>query len=752
MVRGKISVLSILFLICWQILLAQSQIRIYETIRNQPLASALDHLSRTYNIIFAYNPDILEGKTISVQLKGVNLDGALERMLRNTDIEYVKIKENQIVLRKKALSRPTQNTRTLASSRWILYGVILDEKASSPLPYASIYLAKTRAGTYADSVGKFRLVISSPDDSLIIKSFGYEERRLCLSNLTSFDNIEIRLKQETHQLEEVMITEGSEQTLVIADGASEISLNPQRIQTISGLGEPDIFRSLQLLPGISASQESSSGLNIRGGTADQNLILFDGITIYQPGHFFGSFSAFNTQATKDVEVYRGGFSAKYGGRASSVLNITGKPGNPEKLSYGGGINMMNANAYLETPLFHRKAALLIAGRRSFSDIVQSSFYHQLFDNIFQQGAIYDERILQEQGDMMLNLKPAFHFDDLNVKLTYRPGVRDLFSVSFYQGGDLLTYVKDDPETNVSTTDTLLLKNTGLSLNWARQWTPKFYSKTTLARSRFDQRHIYKLEISDSQFTSENLFPKENQLTDYSFRLDNEWKINARNQFVFGGEASHQSVLYRLRWFEGNELKLDDLNETEALTTAGYAEYTLKPFRNLSLTGGMRSTWYSLTDKLYLEPRTSVALTLSEKLSFKGSWSLHNQFMTHFLEFNGLSVGEEFWVLANGKDIPVVSSEHLILGGAYRKNNFLMDIELYQKRSEGLVAYSYLVRDNRPEILQVHLVSNGISLARGVDILLQNTWGNYSGWVSYSLARVINQFPDIEGGNPFPGIS
>ncbi|MEL6926825.1 MAG: Plug domain-containing protein, partial [Bacteroidota bacterium] len=225
-----------------------------------------------------------------------------------------------------------------------------------------------------------------------------------------------------------------EQLLNAATGISKMSISPAALATLPSFGEKDVFRSLQLLPGISGSNESSSGLFVRGGTPDQNLILFDGFTVYHVDHLFGFFSAFNANAIKDVQLYKGGFGAKYGGRLSSVVELTGKDGNSEQFNVGVGLSLLSVNAFAEVPLFKGKGSLLLAGRRSF----QSGFYSNIFDAFTEANATNATNANGGGGRFaQLEVQPNSYFYDLNARISFRPTSKDVLALSFFNGQDNL---------------------------------------------------------------------------------------------------------------------------------------------------------------------------------------------------------------------------------------------------------------------------------------------------------------------------
>ena len=254
------------------------------------------------------------------------------------------------------------------------------------------------------------------------------------------------------------------------------------------MGEVDIFRSLQLLPGVSGTNESSAGLFVRGGTPDQNLVLLDGMTVYKVDHFFGFFSAFNANAVKDVQLFKGGFPAKYGGRTSSVVDLTGKTGSFEKIKGSAGINFLSANAMVEIP-FAKKFSLLLAGRRSYTDVIQSGLYKNITGNFLDNN--------QQIGNLSFNeLEPSFYFYDWNGKLSFRPSDKDMISLSVYNGKDFLDqsrtllrvidFGSSIPvrHVNIDIAEKTDWGNKAGSLKWSRQWNSKWYSNLLVAGSKY----------------------------------------------------------------------------------------------------------------------------------------------------------------------------------------------------------------------------------------------------------------------------
>ena len=266
--------------------------------------------------------------------------------------------------------------------------------------------------------------------------------------------LDIRIQPITSELEEVFVVSEKYTIMKTAENISQITVSPRELEALPSLGEVDIFRSLQLMPGVSGTNEGSSGLYVRGGTPDQNLVLFDGMTIYHVDHFFGFFSAFNADAVKDVQLYKGGYPARFGGRTSSVIELTGKSGDASNFRVGAGLNLLSASSVIEVPLWG-KGSFLLSARRSYTDILQSGVYNNIFD-LFDDD---DNGGVQGPGGFAggggppggggpfgnANTQveePSFFFYDVNSKLSYRPTSQDVVAVSFYNGKDDLDKSRD----------------------------------------------------------------------------------------------------------------------------------------------------------------------------------------------------------------------------------------------------------------------------------------------------------------------
>ena len=266
----------------------------------------------------------------------------------------------------------------LAQQKFTIKGIITDAKTDKELVGVNISVKGTKIGTSTDIDGYFSLELAKGSHKITFSYIGYVtiERKIKFDNNISQD---YKLEPSLLYMNKVVVTAEKENIIRInPNSVSSVSISPRLIEKLPNFGEVDIMRAFQLLPGISASNETSAGLYVRGGTPDQNLILFDGMTIYHVDHFYGFFSAFNANSIDDVELHKGGFPSEFGGRTSSVMEIKGKPADMQKFKSGVGLSLLSANLFTEIPIVKNKLSLQMALRRSYSDIMKSPLYNSIF--------------------------------------------------------------------------------------------------------------------------------------------------------------------------------------------------------------------------------------------------------------------------------------------------------------------------------------------------------------------------------------
>lgn len=638
-----------------------------------------------------------------------------------------------------------------------LSGVVKSEENQERLPFADVIIKGTNEGTSTNVDGYFS-IIDAPEESLTLQVLyvGYSPIEISIeAGEKDLKDIEIKLSSGV-ALDEIVVSGKSFKVMNASDGLSTVQVSPAQLALLPNVGEVDIFRSLQLLPGVSGSNESSSGLYVRGGTPDQNLVLLDGMTVYNVDHFFGFFSAFNADAVKDVKLFKGAFPAKYGGRLSSVVDLTGKTGDPNKLHGSLGINLLNGRASVQIPLF-KKGSLSFSGRRSYTDIIRSGLYNQIF-SVFTQ----TESPPDIEGLDVATIEPDFYFFDANSKLSFNPTEKDVVAFSFYTGADHLVEANDITlERGMNPTVLIELDvdensdwgNRGLSGKWSRQWGAKWYSNLLVASSNYFSEYKRDVDILVTLVEQDtviidrnNLGFEDNEVKDLTFRLDNEIQATAKHKLEFGALATLAEVDYQ--FVRDDTLTILDIQQA-AKYGAAYVSDTWQPFPKLSINAGIRATYYDLSDEIYWAPRFSFQYNLTDRIKLKGGYGKHYQFVNRIVNENVTEGSRDFWLLADDDLVKVSNAEHFVLGAAYETENYIFDIEAYRKNLHNLAEFSLRFQRNDIDLDQLFFLGNGY--AEGVEFLLQKKRGAYTGWVTYTLAKVRNTFPGINNGFEFSAL-
>ena len=639
---------------------------------------------------------------------------------------------------------------TAVNAQNTLSGKIVEKGSGEPLSFATVRIEETGDGVVANVDGFFSLVNIRQDSITIeVRFVGYASRKLRVAPGKGLLSIDLEPMQD--QLDEVVISGQSYKVFDASSGISATTLSTKQLALMPSIGEPDIFRSLQMLPGVSSTSESSSGLYIRGGTPDQNLTLLDGMTVYKVDHFFGFFSAFNTKAIKDVRLYRGAFPARYGGRTSGVVELTGKTGSFEQMSGGLSMSLLSLGGYFEMPI-SPKLSLMVAGRRSYTEIIKSGLYQDLLSNLSNDN---DLRGTPLEGATNIGTEPTFYFYDLNAKISYRPGGQDLISLSTYHGKD---YLDESQDFNRYLTPQLLLRyqlqeetdwgNTGLSSRWSRQWSPRFYSNVLLAGSTYfsnydrDERVLLVREDS-TLFDRSRKTREDNEVTDLSARADLEWQVARNSKAEFGFSHTANTIDYRN--VRDDSLVLLDRAQ-EAAYSAFYASNE-STIGKLTILAGLRLSRYEYSDDWLIEPRFNLSFQLSPKVKLKTAYGRHYQFANQIVNQNLSEGSREFWLLADGDLIDLSNATHYVGGASYEVDGWLLDMEAYHKDLGGINEFSLQFRRGINDGVE-ELFRRGTGIARGGELLLQKKQGKYTGWISYTLSDIRHTFPELNEGYAF----
>jgi len=728
-------------------------------LENAPLRLALQNISRQTGVTFVYGDASLEGIVINCDFERIPLARALEVLLMSTALSYERVKAKRIIIYKKGAPR-----------HFSIAGLVVDAKTGETLPYANISLRRSRLGASADREGRFSLPnIPAAPCTLQAQHVGYFPQTLPVDSSTSA--LRIALRQKTLPLQGLVVKAENSDVVQISEVASHFAIAPVNFSNLPSTGEKDISRSLQLLPGISAGNHSASGAHIRGGAPSQNLVLLDGMTLYNADHAFGLFSAVNSDAIKDVRVYKGGFPARFGGRLSGVMEVTAKAGDFHRPRLTIGVNQQNAHGVLEVPLAG-KGAFLLSGRYPFSENVAGGLYERVVDELVTSGSPvqYD---LQEVELAEILSRSGIRFFDLLGKLTWMPGKKDILALSFYSGRDRsrshetfrVSFLADSVGVvfdSVRIEEQAKWGNRGYSGKWHRAWHVGLSSTALITYSDYSSEHVVLHSSSATRNTAEFSSPAglkfsaspleqqaNNNVREAAFRLDNSWKLHQHHALEFGAALTSTEVGLKDEGYSiraDNSLALNAFQQQEKSRLLSlYAQDDWSPLPKLRVIAGLRVNRYP-RNKANWEPRLSLSYPVSQQLSVKGAWGRYYQYVMQYgNDFQDIYYGSS-WILAAGNRIQPGFAEHNIIGGKFENQNLLLDIELYHKRLEGIIE----LLDDRQFVgregeARARLQSDGS--ASGVDILLQKKTGAITGWASYSLSRARTNVKPAGGSYP-----
>ncbi|WP_420571233.1 TonB-dependent receptor plug domain-containing protein [Kordia sp.] len=726
------SVLSVVLLFITHALLAQNNVSL--SFEKEPLKDALTTIEEGYDVKFSYKAEIAENKYITLTLKDASLNTVFQRLQEQANIVFEKVNERYYIIRNQSQEGKIR-----------ICGVLTDAKSQLPIIEASVVNITQYKGTVTNTNGKFELFLAFPSDTIEISFLGYKTKRLIAKDLQKKPCENILLEVDQYDLGTVLIsnylTSGINKK---TDGA--LSLSPSKLGILPGLTEPDVLQSIQLLPGIQSPNETASGLFIRGGTPDQNLILWDGIKMYHSGHFFGLISAFNPYVIEEVSVYKSGTETRYGDRISGVIDIQTDTKVPEKLSGGFGFNMTHGDAYLKVPIA-KNFGVTVSARRAFTDAWETFTYNNFSERVFQNTKITKSSEIVE--NVFSETQNRFYFTDYTVKLIGKLSDKDEIMLSTLRTRNELDFTSEIELFEETSRDQLSIRNAGFSGFWKRQWNPNFSHTLDAYYSRFDFSYLGRFRGDIVSLSEED--QKRNKIKDIGFAYNTVWKLDEKRSIQSGYQFSSNDVSFGFSGFSATEAEISRYNAEEENINNSHALFTSYKYNNkneLIINAGLRMNYFSTTKRAFFEPRLYVEKKLNNLFSATFSGELKHQAVSQILEFNTSNFGLEnqVWAIANGEEFPVLKSRQISAGVLFNKKGWRVDLDGYYKNITGLTSFNRSFGNT--SVLETF--SEGKSQVFGVDILIEKKINNYQTWMGYSYTDNKFEFSRINNGLTFPG--
>lgn len=614
-------------------------------------------------------------------------------------------------------------------------GKVIDEKSKNGIDGATIIIRTEEIiGTKTDTDGSFSIQVPVGGYEVTVRAIDYTATEMLIAFVNDTFAILSLSPEKVETIETVVVSAVRENNNVTKAGMNVTTLTPKEIETIPVIfGEKDIIKTLQLTPGVKSAGEGQSGFYVRGGSADQNLVLIDDAPVYNPSHLLGFFSVFNSDVVKDLSLYKAAIPAEFGGRASSVLDVKVREGNDQRFNVSGGIGLISSRLAVEGPIVKNRGSFIVAGRRSYAD---------MFLKLSKDKAIRDATL---------------YFYDLNAKANYRITDKDRIYLSGYYGKDNFAYNNFFGFNWSNLTGTL---------RWNRIINERFFSNTSLIYSKF----YYGFGINLDEFG----FDLKASIQDVNLKQDFQYRLNENNVLKFGVNAIHHTFQPGTLNTTGQSVNQLIIDPKYALELGAFIQNEQSIGKRWNLMYGIRysgfnymgkgraftydedgnntnteeyKSWESIKYHQVLEPRFSMAFLISEKNSVKLGYNRNSQYL-HQLSNSTTSSPTDIWVPSSNNIKPQIADQ--IAAGYYhnfKDNMYRSSVEVYYKHLHNQIDY----RNGAGLLLNEQIEGEllyGIGRAYGIEFLIEKKKGKFTGWISYTLSRSLRQFDGINGGKAF----
>ncbi len=606
------------------------------------------------------------------------------------------------------------------AQKYTLRGTITDGQSGEVLIGANVLAVTMDKGTASNAYGFYSLTLPRTDSLTVVFSYLGYQPQVKKVYLSADIVLDVALEPRRAVLDEITVSaERSSADNVRQTRMGVIDVPIRAIERLPAiLGEQDVMKVLQLLPGVQAGEEGTAGFFVRGGAADQNLVQLDEATVYNPSHLFGLFSTFNTAALNNVQLVKGGFPAYYGGRLSSTLDISMREGNRQRHEVQGGLGLLSTQLTVEGPLRKDRASFILSGRRSYVDLVLRPFQKSKNKNLY-------------------------YFYDVNAKLNYQFSGTDRVYFSLFTGRDNAEYVSPS-----SIGYGVRFGNSTATLRWNHLFGNKLFANTSVIRNKY----FIRVNSIQGEFFAQNY----SGIEDLAVKTELQYYPDPAHHVRLGGLLTRH--VFRSTGNEGHVTAgkgLTDLAESgiprrRSTEAALYLNDRWEISDRVGVNLGLRAPYFATEGTTYLrvEPRVSVKLGVDAHSSLKASYTVMNQFV-HLIPSSTASVPTDIWALSS-RTIKPQHARQYALGyfRNFKQNEYEGSLEVYYKEMENQV----LFREGT-QLLAYAAIENQLTFGRGwsygAELLARKNYGRLSGWLSYTLSWTNQRFPSLNSGRAFP---
>ncbi|WP_242205148.1 TonB-dependent receptor [Aestuariivivens insulae] len=696
-------------LLFFGILLFMGVVSAQEVDNKKALTAVFTFIESEHDVKFNYAEDLVSGVTVHFPDSTKTLDAILQDLTGQTNLSFNLMGQNIVLVTPKASIT--------------ICGVIRN-KNSQPIENAVVY--SNGDAVVSDEKGFFQLTLNRSNKDIVISCLGYRTLKIDINTFNFNDCSDVFLDQDFYTLSEVIISNYLVSGISkINDGSFEINFSNFKI--LPGLVETDVLHSVQALPGVQSVNETVSNINIRGGSHDQNLILWDNIKMYQSGHFFGLISMYNPQITQKVFLRKNGSDVSFTDGVSGTIDMRTEREVNTKFKGSIGVDFTNLNSFLDIPLGN-KSSIQIAARKSINDFLKTPTYTAFFDRISQNTE------LSNNTSTEINTNKKFDFYDTSFRWIYKVSNKDQLQLNFINVYNELLFDENliSSEGTESRESSLTQNSIAEGLNYERTWNDVF--KTTFEFYETD----YTLKAINVNIQDNQRFLQKNSVSESSIKLKTLYNINPRLQLLNG-----------YHFVETEVTNLDDVDNplfrnlvSEVIRTHGV--FTALGYKstnkNMALNVGIRFNYFNKFNKLIWEPRFSFNKKLLDGLTFEVLGEFKHQNTSQVINFQSdfLGVEKRRWQLANNEDIPIIRSKQISTGINFSKRGWLFNLDTYLKRVKGITSQSQGFQ-NQYEFAK----AQGSYTVFGVDVLLRKHIHLLDAWLGYSYMDNDYEFKTLE---------
>lgn len=703
------------------------------SIRNATLEEFVKRIENSTGFSFIYGEEVKMNHRLTLDVKQKTIPEILDLAFANEPVKY-QITGRHILLQKKK-QKPV-------SRKFTISGYVTDGTSSETLIGANILESRQQQGTTTNPYGFYSITLPAGETELSFSYLGYTTRQYRLE--LSKDTLINVLMQDNNQLEEVVIVSDKAEAGITATqmGAQEIPI-AQIKNTPSILGEADVMKTIQLMPGVQAGVEGSAGLYVRGGGPDQNLILLDGVPVYNVDHLFGFFSVFTPEAVKKVTLFKSSFPARFGGRLSSVVDVRSNDGDMKKYHGTLSVGLLSSKIQLEGPIIRDKTSFNISARRSYIDLIAKPFMPK------------DDKI-------------SYYFYDINAKINHKFSDRSRLFLNFYNGKDSY-YFKTTDSSSSMYKDKMSLNwgNTIATARWNYIFNQKLFSNTTAAYNK------YRMDANSTVYTKTNLIESISEsnyhsnyhsgICDWSYLIDFDYNPTPAHHIKFGAGYLHHDfrpevATSKIQEKEDGITKQDTLynsisNSTiQAHEVSAYIEDNFDIGSRLRMNVGLHLSMFRVQKRNYFsaQPRVSARYQLTRHTALKASYTKMSQYI-HLLSSTPISMPTDLWVPVTSKIKPMQAHQYS-LGSYYTGlTGWEFSVEGYYKQMRNVLEYKEGVSFLGSSSGWENKVEMGKGRSMGIEFMAQKTTGKTTGWIAYTLAKSDRKFAigGINNGERFP---